>query len=219
MIKRVLTFLLDLLGAKKLAPGKVLHKPTIKPVSVPNNVPKPAPAPAGRKLNRLGKAGVFVAVLSGSLITSEGIRYVSYPDPATKGAPYTACVGSTKNVKPNQKFTKAECDERLYDDIVTHNTAMNRCMSPRKLEDAPEPTHQAVLEFGFNVGAGNYCRSTMRKRMQEGKYAEACYELIKKNTRGPRKGKGQWSFAAGKYMKGLDTRRHREYDTCMKGVQ
>ena len=43
----------------------------------------------------------------------EGVRYLPYPDPATGGAPWTVCYGSTKNVVPGARLYQAECDQRL----------------------------------------------------------------------------------------------------------
>lgn len=56
----------------------------------------------------------------------------------------------------------------------------------------------ALTDFAFNVGAGNFSRSTLRKLLNEGKYQTAAYEFRR------------WTYANGKKLPGLVRRREAE---------
>ena len=53
----------------------------------------------------------------------------------------------------------------------------------------------ALASFIYNVGAGNFFRSTLIKRLNEGDFQAAADELLK------------WDHAGGKVMAGLTRRR------------
>lgn len=56
----------------------------------------------------------------------------------------------------------------------------------------------ALVDFVFNVGVGNFLRSTLLKWLNKGEYATAAYEFRR------------WTFAAGKSLPGLVRRREDE---------
>ena len=64
----------------------------------------------------------------------------------------------------------------------------------------------ALLSFAFNVGIGNFKRSTLRKLLNEGKAVNAAYEFRK------------WNRAGGKELPGLSRRRRAEKALFMDGV-
>jgi lysozyme len=61
----------------------------------------------------------------------------------------------------------------------------------------------ALTDFTFNVGEGNFKRSTLLKLWNQGKHAEACRELPK------------WVYAGGVKLKGLVIRRAKEMALCL----
>lgn len=64
---------------------------------------------------------------------------------------------------------------------------------------------EAYTSFAYNVGVNNFKNSTLLKKLNKGKYVEACGELKK------------WVYAGGKKLNGLVKRREEEYKLCMKG--
>lgn len=58
----------------------------------------------------------------------------------------------------------------------------------------------ALIDFAFNLGAGNLSASTLRKRVNAGRWADVPAELRK------------WVKAGGRTLRGLVTRREAEID-------
>ena len=58
----------------------------------------------------------------------------------------------------------------------------------------------AIIDFAFNLGTGNLKNSTLRRRINAGRWDEVPAELMK------------WVRAAGRILKGLVTRRSAEVD-------
>lgn len=146
------------------------------------------------------KKGTALAALCCSLVGGfEGLRTVAYRDPI--GIP-TACFGETKNIRLGMKFTKAECDGMLIDSLIAHDDGMLRCTKVA----LPDPTHAALLSFTYNVGVGNYCNSTLVKKLNAGDLAGACRELPK------------WDRAKGVQLPGLTKRREAEANLCLEGA-
>lgn len=103
----------------------------------------------------------------------EGAVYRTYLDPV--GIP-TACYGHTgPEVKMGQTYTKAQCDMLFQIDWAKHDAGAMRCT---KVPLTPGQ-RWAVVDFAFNVGVGNYCRSTLNKKLNAGDYAGAAAEFPK----------------------------------------
>jgi lysozyme len=62
--------------------------------------------------------------------------------------------------------------------------------------------YDAYLDFTYNVGIGNFCHSTLNKKLNAGDYIGACKELLK------------WDKVNGKALPGLTKRRQEEYEKC-----
>ena len=61
----------------------------------------------------------------------------------------------------------------------------------------------AYASFAYNVGIGNFKKSTLLKLLNQKRYPEACAQLKR------------WVYIKGKYSKGLANRRNLEYRVCM----
>lgn len=145
-----------------------------------------------------------VAAMAASLVGGfEGLRLVTYMDPV--GIP-TACFGETKNIRMGMKFTKAECEGMLTESLLVHDDGMIKCTKV----PLPDTRHVALLSFTYNVGVGNYCGSTLVKKLNAGDVVGACQQLLR------------WDKVriAGVMvpLPGLTTRRTVEYEWCMKGL-
>ncbi|ACE75768.1 P28 [Xanthomonas phage phiL7] len=132
----------------------------------------------------------------------EGLRYATYPDPATGGAPYTVCYGHTgPEVKPGMVVKQAQCDKWLAQDL---RKAQGVVLSTARVR-IQQGELDAYTSFVFNVGGGNWRSSTMLRLLNQGKRKEACDQF-------PR-----WVYANKIKMEGLATRRYEERATCLKG--
>lgn len=135
----------------------------------------------------------------------EGVRLKAYPDPATGGEPWTIGVGHTSAAGPpkvtkGMTITEAECDEILSRDLATFEKAVEKAVT------VPLDQNQfdALVSFTFNVGAGNFQKSTLLRKLNAGDYIGAADQF------------SVWNKAAGKVMKGLTTRRAEERALFLK---
>lgn len=152
---------------------------------------------------KVAKATIIATLIAAP---AEGIRQVAYYDPP---GILTVCRGHTgPDVQPGKKYSLAECDAFLTDDMRRAVAQVDRCAP-----DAPVEVLAAFSDAAFNLGPVIACdpsRSTAAKRLQARQWAQACDELLK------------WDKArvAGVMvaLPGLTKRRHDERDLCMKGA-
>lgn len=159
---------------------------------------------ASLKARVLGAAAAVVA--SGSLTlgvtganliqSSEGTIYRAYKDPV---GIVTACTGHTSPyLRMGMTFTKAECDLLFKADVIKHQQVI---LGPRNcIKSAPLNPNQidAVTSLVFNIGTGNFCKSTMARKLSARDYAGAANEFPK------------WKYAGGRVLPGLVIRRSKE---------
>jgi len=131
----------------------------------------------------------------------EGCKLKAYPDPATGGAPYTVGYGSTRNVHPGMVITLDEAKQRLREDLEDAEKAIERLVT------APLDQSQfdALVSLVFNIGEGNFSKSTLLKKLNAHDYLGASGEFVR------------WNKAAGKPMLGLTRRRAAERDHFLRG--
>lgn len=159
------------------------------------------------KSSGTGKTAAGIAVLVSALAAPvvmkwEGVRYEAYPDPATGGAPWTVCYGHTgPDVVRGKKYTRADCEAFLDQDMAVANRAVNRCLPMPKLAHV----EAALTSAAFNVGPSVVCGSTLQRKATANDWPGACAEL------------DRWKFAAGRVMKGLVLRRVDERKLCETG--
>jgi len=152
-------------------------------------------AAKGRSLAAIVGAGV-AATLTTFVPQFEGMVLRGYKDPI---GIVTACAGHTKTAVLGKPYTRAQCDKLLQDDLAVHAQGVLACTPG--IADKPG-VMAAAVSFGYNVGVGAYCRSTMARKFNEGAYLEGCNELKK------------WTFAGGRQLPGLVKRRAAEFDLC-----
>jgi len=133
----------------------------------------------------------------------EGCKFTSYPDPATGGDPWTIGYGHTgSDVYPNMTITQQQAEELLMKDVQKASQAVNSKVHT----DITQDEFDALVDFVFNVGAGNFAGSTLLKKINEGDMEGASHEFEK------------WDMAAGKHMAGLLKRRHAEAQEFISGI-
>jgi lysozyme len=155
-----------------------------------------------QKSNRLKKGGA-VAALAATLIGGfEGLRQNAYPDPATKGPPWTVCYGETKGVQPGDRYTVAQCKAMLEDSLQEYAAGIERCVTVQ----LPDKRYVALISFAYNVGTKAACNSSVVKLINVGATKAGCDALLK------------WNKAAGITFPGLTKRRQKEREFCLEGA-
>ena len=125
----------------------------------------------------------------------EGCKLQAYKCPA---GVWTIGWGSTgPDVSEGSKWTQQQADARLEADLNKFMAGVLR-YSPA-LNDHPNRL-AAVTSFAYNVGLGNYQKSTLRKHIDAKKWDDAAKEFPK------------WNRAGGKVLAGLTRRREAEQD-------
>lgn len=129
----------------------------------------------------------------------EGIRLKAYLD--GNGIP-TIGFGSTGNVKMGDLITAEQADARLAADLHQAERAVNTFVK------VPLNQNQfdALSSFVYNIGSGNFSKSTMLKLLNDGKYEDAAKQFF------------VWVKVNGKFSQGLMNRRVKEEALFMEAV-
>jgi len=149
--------------------------------------------PRQRLAAKIGAGAIALAV---PLVAHfEGYVPWVYRDPIGRLA---ACYGhDDQTMTPGKRFTAAECQAMLDEDLLKHTEAID-CIK-RPLTDGQKA---AFLSFAFNVGNSAFCGSTLVRKANAGDMAGACAEL------------SRWTMAGGKELPGLVRRRAAERAVC-----
>ena len=107
--------------------------------------------------------------------------------------------GSTEGVKLGDKTNPVAALQRTMRDIGTKESAVKKCVK------VPLYQHEydAYISLAYNIGTGNFCSSTLVKKLNQQDYAGACKEILR------------WDRAQGRVVKGLTVRRQAEYKLCI----
>lgn len=121
----------------------------------------------------------------------EGCRLKSYKCPA---GIWTIGYGHTKDVKEGLTITQEKAEALLKQDLKIH------CKNVSNLVKIPLKQNEfdALVSFEYNVGYGNFSKSTMLKLINSGNKKDASDEFDK------------WIYVNGKEVKGLKIRRAKE---------
>ncbi len=88
----------------------------------------------------------------------EGLRLAAYRCPA---GVWTIGFGHTSEVVPGMSITKEQAEEFLMQDIVAAENIVNaECLNLRQCQ------FDALVSFVFNVGGGNFRKSTLLKKIK-----------------------------------------------------
>lgn len=129
----------------------------------------------------------------------EGYEPTAYRDPVGIA---TICYGHTATARMGQTLSQAECTDLLQADLGTAFAAVDR----RAQVKLPPPTRAALASFVYNIGEGNFARSTLLRKLNAGDLRGACHEL------------SRWVYAGGRKLNGLVKRRATERELCLEGV-
>ena len=145
----------------------------------------------------------WATIASAFLVTWEGTDLVAKPDRLAYDLT-TFCNGLTARdddptVKPGDRFTPAECHERLIKALPRYEKPLEKCVHGT-------PSQHALASFvsgSYNAGPGAMCKSPMVKAFNAGE-PDFCDHFI-----------GWHEFAGGQWRKGLHNRRVAERKLCM----
>ena len=125
----------------------------------------------------------------------ENCSLSAYPDPATGGAPWTIGWGHTgPEVAPGLVWTQAKADAQLLADLAAREFTVSCAVTG----GVDQGQFDALVDFVYNLGAGNFEGSTLLKLVNAGDMAGAAAQF------------SRWNRAAGKPMRGLTRRRAAE---------
>lgn len=143
----------------------------------------------------IGALGISATVLV-SIALNEGYRGDAYKDAV--GVP-TVGYGETKGVSMKSKTTPDRALVQLLSSANRHADDIRQCIS------VPLYQHEfdAYVSLAYNIGAKNFCQSTLVKKLIAADYTGACTEIRR------------WNKAGGKVLPGLTKRREKEYRMCM----
>lgn len=125
----------------------------------------------------------------------EGVRLTAYPDPGTGGDPWTIGYGHTgPEVCQGLTCTQEQAEAWLAQDVQKAAKAVDDLVQYELTQDE----FDALVDFVFNVGIGNFRSSTMLRLLNQGDFNSAAHEFEK------------WDKAGGHVMAGLLRRRQAE---------
>jgi lysozyme len=101
----------------------------------------------------------------------ESLRLTPYQD--QRGV-WTVGYGHTgADVVPGQSWTVDQCEIALESDVAAAEAAINHGVSVSLNQNQ----FDALCDFTFNVGVGNFGISSLRTLLNQGRYKEACAQF------------------------------------------
>lgn len=131
----------------------------------------------------------------------EGFRATAYICPAgvvTVGYGTTRIQG--KAIQLGTTITTDEADMFLEEDLKTFEDSINQNVTI----EISQNQFDALVAFVYNVGAGNFNKSTLLKKVNASEFKKAADEFLK------------WNKAGGKILKGLTNRRTAERELFLR---
>ncbi|ERK18600.1 Mur1 [Pantoea sp. AS-PWVM4] len=122
---------------------------------------------------------------------SEGLELKAYRDSV---GVLTIGYGHTFGVKPDDVVTPLQAEKFLRDDLSVAELTVNTSVKVK----ITQGQFDAMVSFVFNLGAGNFVKSTLLRKLNAGDYKGAAAEF------------GKWTFAGKKELPGLVRRRAAE---------
>jgi lysozyme len=129
------------------------------------------------------------------------LGYEGYTDRAVIPIPGdvpTLGFGTTEGVKLGDRTTPPAALERALRDVGEFEAALHGCVTAPLLQRE----FDAYVSLAYNIGARNFCGSTLVKKLNALDYPGACAEI------------SRWTKAGGRVVQGLINRRARERATC-----
>ncbi len=130
----------------------------------------------------------------------EGLRLRAYRDAVgvwTIGYGHTSYAGPPK-VRPGMRITRAGAEEILRRDVEKFAHRVERAIGPRVMRGLDANRFGALVSFAYNVGIGNFRRSSVLRAVRDGRHGDVPRLLLR------------WTKAGGRHLRGLKRRRMAE---------
>ena len=125
----------------------------------------------------------------------EDCSLTAYPDPASGGAPWTIGWGHTgPEVVLGLTWTKDQAAGQLVSDLISRELTVTNAVTVQLTQGQ----FDALVDFVYNLGAGNFLSSTLLRLVNSGDMTGAAAQFAR------------WNKAAGVPMRGLTRRRAAE---------
>ncbi|OIN27385.1 lysozyme [Vibrio barjaei] len=141
------------------------------------------------------------------IANEEGCRLKSYQCSANV---WTVGLGHTQGVTQKTRLTDQQVAEYFVTDIATAQRVVNKHIS----QTPSQGEYDMMVSFVYNLGAGNFARSTLLKKFNQGDRVGACNEYLR------------WVFVNGKdcrleqnSCKGIAIRRKTEQKFCLSSLE
>jgi lysozyme len=122
----------------------------------------------------------------------EGCRLKAYKCPA---GIWTIGYGWTHGVKPTDQWTQAQAEEMLVKGLDQYENAVQSAIGAHSTTNNQ---FSALVSICYNIGAGNFVKSSMLRHHKAGDYQKAADAFL------------LWNKAGGKVLNGLTKRRQAE---------
>ena len=132
-----------------------------------------------------------------AIVMNEGYNSTAYIP--VKGDVPTIGFGTTKGVKLGDRTTPQDALKRALTDINQFEGALKQCVKV----PLTQGEYDAYISLSYNIGSFAFCNSTLVKRLNAGRYEDACAEIL------------QWDRFKGQKLAGLTKRRTEEYHLCL----
>ncbi|MCG9782643.1 lysozyme [Vibrio brasiliensis] len=139
------------------------------------------------------------------IANEEGCRLKPYQCSANV---WTVGLGHTQGVTQKTRLTDQQVAEYFVKDIAAAEQVVNKHLS----QTPTQGEYDMMVSFVYNLGAGNFSRSTLLKKFNQGDRVGACNEYLR------------WVFVNGKDCRlkqsncaGIAKRRSIERDVCLNG--
>jgi lysozyme len=133
----------------------------------------------------------------------ESCRLTAYPDPGTGGVPFTVGYGHTgADIHEGMTITQEQADLYLAEDVQKAVDEVNAKVHT----DLSQEEFDALVDFVFNVGAGNFNNSTLLKCINAGDMEGAARQF------------DRWDKSDGRVLAGLVRRRQAETQEFLSGL-
>lgn len=129
----------------------------------------------------------------------EGCRLIAYPD---QGGVWTIGYGHTAGVKLGMTCTMEQAEEWLRHDVEDAEKAVNDLVKV----PLSQKQFDALVDFVFNLGTGNFAKSTLLRLVNASNFKYASKEFER------------WNRAGGIVRAGLTRRRLAEKDLFLQGA-
>jgi lysozyme len=107
--------------------------------------------------------------------------------------------GTTSGVKLGDRTTPEKALQVALKDINNFEGALKQCVKV----PLTQGEYDAYISLSYNIGSGNFCRSTLVKKLNGQDYEGACKEILR------------WDKFQGQRLPGLTKRRQEEYNRCV----